>query len=88
MPCTAQALHPGDVARDDPVVVEAEQLDHVEDVVLVLDPARREPGPAREDRMILDPALLLQLVPDALREGEMRRVAAVQVPDLLASDRE
>jgi hypothetical protein len=38
--------------------------------------------------VILDPALLLQLVPDALREDEVRRVAAVQVPDLLSSDRE
>ena len=76
------------VARDDPVVVEPQQLDHVEDVVLVLDPARREARLAGEDGVIVDPALLLQLVPDALREAEVRRVVAVQVPDLLAADRE
>ena len=48
-------LHRDAVARDDPVVVEAQQLDHVADVVLVLDPARPEARLAGEDRVVLDP---------------------------------
>src|SRR6476469_1602191 len=59
MPCMS-GPHARCFALDDAVVVEAQQLDHVEAVVLVLDPARREPGPPGEDRVILDPALLLQ----------------------------
>src|SRR5919109_2118817 len=46
------------VARDDPVVVEPQQRDHVADVGLAVDPARRRPLLPGEDRVVDDAALL------------------------------
>ena len=53
------------VARDHAVVVQAQQLDHVVDVRLGLDPARGRAGLAGEDRVVVDAALLVELAPNA-----------------------
>ena len=71
-----------------PIVIESQELDHVTDVRLVLDPPRRRALAAREDGMMDDPALLEELRPDLLREGEMGGVVAVQVADLAPADPE
>jgi hypothetical protein len=76
------------VLGDDAVVVEPHQLDHVADVVFVLDPARRRPDRVGEDRMVDDPALGSQLGPHLLREAEVGGVVAVQVTELPAPDGE
>src|SRR5712691_2404597 len=76
------------LARHRAVVVEPQQLDHLADVGLVLDPARSRPAGVREDRMGHDPALRPELVPDVLGESEVGDVVAVQVTDLAATDLE
>src|SRR3954469_1944715 len=76
------------VTRDDAVVVEPHQLDHVADVIVVIDPARRHRVLAGEDRVIDDPPLLTERGADLLAEAEMGRMIAVQVTDLAASDPE
>ena len=70
------------MAGDHAVVVQAHQLDHVVDVVLVLDPPRRVARLAREDRVVVDAALLEQLRPDRLWEAAVEGVVAVQVAEL------
>jgi hypothetical protein len=64
------------------VVVEPEQLDHIADVGLAFDPARRRPLRIGEDRMWRDPALLSQVGPDLLGERKVGGVVPVQVADL------
>jgi hypothetical protein len=76
------------VASHDAVVVEPQQLDHVEDVGLVLDPTRGGPRRIGEYRVGHHPPLLDQLGPDLLREGEVGGAVAVQVTDLPAADGE
>jgi hypothetical protein len=76
------------VRRDDALVVQPQQRDHIVDVVLVADPARRGPLRVGEDGVGHDPPLLHQLGPDPLGEGEVRRVVAVQVADLAAAQPE
>ena len=75
-------------AGDGAVVVEAQQRDHVGDVVLGLDLARGVARLAGEDRVVVDPAGLVELVPDRLREAEVQHAVAVQMADLAAADRE
>ena len=86
--CRASRFHRHAVAGDDPVVVQPQQLDHVADVRVALDPARAEAGPAGEDRVVVDPLLLEELGPHLLREAEVGDVVAVQVADLAAADGE
>src|SRR5581483_7969527 len=74
------------VTRDDPVVVEPHQRDHVLDVRVGLDPPRRRPLPPREDRVVRDPAGREELVPELLREHEVRRAVAVQMTDLAPAE--
>ena len=76
------------MSLDDAVVVEAQQRDHVPDVALVLDRAGGGTRSVGEHGVGSDPALRSQLVPDALREAEVRRVVAVQVADLAPADAE
>src|SRR5947209_17509708 len=76
------------VPGNHPVVVEPQHPDHVLDVRLVFDPARRRSDPAREDRVVDDATLLPQLGPDLLREREVCGVIAVQVADLARADLE
>jgi len=54
------------VALDHPVVVAAEDLDHLVDVGLGLDPAGAEAGFAGEDRVEVDRAAVVKLVDRAL----------------------
>src|SRR3954469_24683363 len=72
----------------DSVVVDAHQRDHVVDVGLGLDAARRHLGGVRVDRVRADAALLAQLRADVAREAEVGGVVAVQVADLAAADAE
>src|SRR4051794_15044288 len=76
------------VARDDAVVVESHQLDHVTYIVFIVDPASRHRVLPREDRVIDDAALLAEGDADLLAEAEVRRVIAVQMADLMAVDAE
>ena len=64
------------------VVVDAHDRNDLVDVDLRLDSARAESCPAREDRVVIDPALVEQSRPDVCREAEMRGVVSVQMPDL------
>src|SRR4051794_16211490 len=72
------------VARHDAVVVEPDQLDHVADVVVIVDAARRHRVLPREDRVIDHTPLLSEGRADVLAKAEVRRVVAVQVPNLVA----
>jgi hypothetical protein len=65
---------------DDAVVVEPQKFDHVADVGLVLDAARRWPHLAGEDGVVDDPSLLSQFDPHLFREHEVGCMVAVQVP--------
>jgi hypothetical protein len=76
------------MASHQAVIVQPQQLDHVTHIGLILDSARRGPGPIGEDRMGHDPAVLPQLGPDLLREAEVGGVVAVQVTDLPATELE
>ena len=69
-----------------PVVVESQQPDHVANVGLILDSARGRARLIGEDGVVHHPTLLDEVGPDLLREGEVSRVVAVQVTDLLAAD--
>src|SRR5947209_1362025 len=66
------------------VVVEPHQRDHVTDVAIPLDPARRRTLLTREDRVIDDPSLAPQLEPELLGEGEVGGVVPVEMTDLAA----
>ena len=61
------------VARDDPVVVQPQQRDHVADVLVGLDPARPEAGLAGKHGVVVDPALIEEGLPDVLREVRSAR---------------
>jgi hypothetical protein len=76
------------VLGDDALVVHAAQRDHILDVGLGLDPAGAEARPAREDRVVVDPAGLEEWMPGGFREAEVARAIAVQVADLTAADLE
>jgi hypothetical protein len=76
------------VTGDHALVVEAHKLDHVEDVLLGLDPACAEARLARKDRVIFDPSLLEQSGPNVLWKAEVGDVVAVQVADLPSPDLE
>jgi hypothetical protein len=76
------------VVDDGSLVVEPQELDDVADVGVVLDPARRRPLRAGEDRVRRDAALLFQLTPDLFGEPEVGGVVAVQVTDLAGADSE
>src|SRR3954452_9860036 len=90
------------VTRDDAVVVEPHQLDHVADGIVVIDPARRHRVLAGEDRgiddagllakrradVLADAAVLAKSRADVLAKAEVRRVITVQVTDLVAVDPE
>jgi hypothetical protein len=45
-------------------------------------------GLAREDGVVIDPALVVKLLPNVLREGEVCGVVTVEVADLPGSDLE
>jgi hypothetical protein len=64
------------------------QRDHILDVGLGLDPSGAEARPAREDRVVVDPAGLEEWMPGGFREAEVARAIAVQVADLTAADLE
>jgi hypothetical protein len=66
------------------VVVEPQELDHLADVGVVLDPPRRGSGAAREDGMVSHPARFPQRGADRRREPEVGGVVAVEVADLTA----
>ena len=84
-----QAAAPtGAPARATTLVVEAHERDHLRDVLVGLDPAGAEARRSGEDRVVVDPPLLEQGVPDVLREAEVGRVVAVQVADLPPPDPE
>src|SRR5262245_52835178 len=67
--------------RHQTVVVEAEELDHVADVCFTGDAARGRTHLAGEHRVVDDPALGVQLLPQRLREAEVCGVVSVQVTD-------
>src|ERR1017187_10267436 len=69
-----------------PVVVEAQERDHVPDVVVPLDPPSRRSLAPGKHRVMDDPALGVQLGPDRLREREVSGVVTVQVADLAAAE--
>src|SRR4051812_27643799 len=70
------------------VVVQAHERDHVVDVRVALDPAGGGPDFPREDRVVDDAPLLVQLGPHALGEAEVGGAVAVQVADLAPADLE
>ena len=59
------------MAPDHPVVVAAEDLDHLVDVGLGLDPAGAEAGFAGEDRVEVDRAAVVKLVEKGLGQPEV-----------------
>ena len=75
------------MARDDAVVVEPQQRDHVEDVCVGLDPARSVARLAGKDRVVVDP-VLVEVDPDLLGEAEVGDMIAVQVAELAPSELE
>src|SRR3954451_17032710 len=73
---------------DRAVVVQPQHGDDVADIVVALDLAR---GPALlvgEDRVVGDPARVVELLPHGLGEAEVGDAVAVEVADLLAAHRE
>src|SRR5918992_3799381 len=76
------------VLRHHAVVVDPDQLDHVEDVGLRLDPARGPGGLVRRDGMRADSSLFAEPGADFLGEPEVGDIVSVQVPELAAADRE
>src|SRR5262249_12917416 len=52
------------------------------------DPTGTETLPSGKDRVVVDSPLLLQVEPDAFREGEVGGLVAVQVADLPPAHRE
>src|SRR5512132_1521409 len=76
------------VAGDDAVVVEPHQLDHVADVLIIVDPPCRHRVLSGEDRVVDDTALLAQGGPDLLAEAEVGGMVTVQMADLMAVDPE
>jgi len=73
------------VASGYALIVEPEERDHVLDVRVALDPARRETGSAGKDRVVLDALLLVKTCPHVLREPEVRR-SVVQVTELPSAE--
>jgi hypothetical protein len=73
---------------DHALVVEAHKCDHVGDVVVGLDPPSSEARATGEDGVVVNAPLPEQLIPDRLREPEVRRVVAVQMADLASTDLE
>ena len=73
------------MSLDRAIVVDPQERNRVLDVLLVLEPAGCVPGPAREDRVVVDPPLVVELVPDRLREPDVERTIAVQVAELTPS---
>src|ERR1700710_2939735 len=77
------------IARTDgPVVVDPQQRDHVVRVVGVLDPPRGPALLAGEDRVVVDPARVVELLPYGLREAEVGHAVTVDVADLAPADLE
>src|SRR5258708_4532978 len=76
------------LARHGAVVIEPQQLDHLANVGVVLDPARGWPAGVGKDRMGRDPAFGPELVPDVLGEPEVSRAVSVQVAELAAPNLE
>lgn len=76
------------LVRDRAVVVEPHQLDHFTDVLVGLDAARGRTLPIREDGVVDDAPLGVELGPHVPREGEVSRAIAVQMTDLAAADLE
>lgn len=72
-----------------PVVVDAEELDHVTNIRVARNAAGRRPlRSVREHRVSLDPAVGAEFGPDAPGEAEVRRVVPVDVADLSPPDDE
>src|SRR3954464_9779088 len=76
------------VALDDALVVQAHQRDDLIRVAVGGDRSRTEARLAREDRVVVDPARVEELLPDVFREAEVRDARAVQVADLARADLE
>jgi len=76
------------VPRDHPLVVEAHELDHVSDVGLCLDPARRGPQTPGKDGMVDDSPFGFEPRGDVARKAEVGGVIAMQVSDLTPADLE
>src|SRR5688572_22513030 len=74
--------------RVDAVVVDPQHRDHVIDVRLGFDPARRRALAVGKHGVVLDPALGVKLAPELLGEEEVGTAVAVQVADLTAADAE
>jgi hypothetical protein len=69
------------VPREGALVVEADHRDDVVHVLVALDRARGEAGPAGEDRVIVDAALVEELVPDRLGEPTVEDAVAMEVAE-------
>lgn len=69
------------------VVVESQQLDDLAHVGLILDRMGAGTLAPRENRVLGDPALLVQLEPDVLGEEVVNGAVAVQMSDLAARQR-
>src|SRR4051794_11817986 len=78
----------GPVALHRALVVEAQQRDRVFYVVVGLERARAVAGLAGKDRVVADPPLVEELMPDGLREADVQDAVAVQVADLPAAHAE
>src|SRR5947207_2526208 len=70
------------------LVVQAHQCDHVADVLLAVDRARRHLHRIRVDRVWADAARRPQLGADVAREAEVRDAVAMQVADFASVDSE
>src|SRR4029078_3290769 len=70
------------------LVVDSQEGDYVAYVVRALDSPGCESGLPREDRVVVDPALIVQLVPHGFGKAEVEDVVAVQVAELPAPELE
>jgi hypothetical protein len=57
------------VLRNRALVVQPQQRDRIANVIGTLDPPRRESRLSRKDGVVVDPTLVIQLVPDGLGEA-------------------
>ena len=76
------------MARHDALIVQPQQLDHVADVVGILDAPRRGALAIGEHGAVPHLALGEELGPYLLGEEQVRGVIAVEVADLPPADRE
>ena len=70
--------------RDRALVVQPQQRDRIANVIGTLDPPRRESRLPAEDGVVVDPTLVVQLVPNGFGEAQVQDTVTVEVAEFPA----